>query len=48
MAPGTGPGSERVQGSMENTEVFRVIAEALSLASAKPLRASSRPLPANL
>jgi alkaline phosphatase len=31
MAPG--PGSERVQGSMENTEVFRVIAEALSLAS---------------
>lgn len=29
----TGPGSERVQGSMDNTEVFRVIAEALGLAS---------------
>jgi alkaline phosphatase len=29
----TGPGSERVQGSMDNTEVFRVIAEALGLAN---------------
>ncbi|MBB4379581.1 alkaline phosphatase [Bradyrhizobium sp. Rc3b] len=30
----TGPGSERVQGSMDNTEVFRVIADALGLAAA--------------
>jgi len=30
----TGPGSERVQGSMDNTDVFRVIADALGLASA--------------
>jgi alkaline phosphatase len=29
----TGPGSERVQGSMDNTEVFRVIVEALGLAN---------------
>ena len=29
----TGPGSERFQGSMDNTEVFKVIAEALGLAS---------------
>jgi alkaline phosphatase len=29
----TGPGSERVRGQMENTEVFRVIAEALGLGS---------------
>ena len=28
-----GPGSERVHGSMDNTDVFRVIAEALGLAS---------------
>ena len=28
-----GPGSERVHGSMDNTEVFRVIAEALGLAN---------------
>ena len=27
----TGPGSERVRGQMDNTEVFRVIAEALGL-----------------
>jgi alkaline phosphatase len=26
-----GPGSERVHGSMDNTEVFRVMAEALGL-----------------
>jgi alkaline phosphatase len=31
----TGPGSERVHGSMDNTEVFRVIADALGLAEAK-------------
>jgi alkaline phosphatase len=31
----TGPGSERVQGSMDNTEVFRVMVEALGLASAE-------------
>jgi len=29
----TGPGSERVRGQMENTEVFRIIAEALGLGS---------------
>jgi alkaline phosphatase len=29
-----GPGSEQVRGSMDNTEVFRVIAEALGLAAA--------------
>ncbi|HEY6383818.1 MAG TPA: alkaline phosphatase, partial [Pseudolabrys sp.] len=29
----TGPGSQRVHGSMDNTEVFRVIAEALGLAN---------------
>ena len=29
----TGPGSERVRGQMDNTEVFRVIAEALGLGS---------------
>ncbi|MFK4386927.1 MULTISPECIES: alkaline phosphatase [unclassified Bradyrhizobium] len=29
----TGPGSERVHGSMDNTEVFRVMAEALGLAA---------------
>jgi alkaline phosphatase len=31
-----GPGAERVHGQMENTEVFRVIAEALAFAPAKP------------
>ncbi|MFB6446100.1 alkaline phosphatase [Bradyrhizobium tunisiense] len=31
----TGPGSEHVQGSMDNTEVFRVIADALGLAAAQ-------------
>ncbi|ABD85609.1 alkaline phosphatase [Rhodopseudomonas palustris] len=30
-----GPGSDRVHGSMDNTEVFRVIADALGLAPAK-------------
>ncbi|NOJ50957.1 alkaline phosphatase [Bradyrhizobium archetypum] len=30
----TGPGSERVKGSMDNTEVFRVMADALGLAAA--------------
>ena len=32
----TGPGSERVHGSMDNTEVFRVIADALGLAAPGP------------
>jgi alkaline phosphatase len=32
----TGPGSERVRGQMDNTEVFRVIAEALGLGSPLP------------
>jgi alkaline phosphatase len=32
----TGPGSERVQGSMDNTDVFRVMADALGLAAAGP------------
>lgn len=31
-----GPGSERVHGSMDNADVFRVIADALGLAPAKP------------
>jgi alkaline phosphatase len=31
----TGPGSERVHGQMENTEVFRIIAEALGLGQAR-------------
>ncbi|WP_024575575.1 MULTISPECIES: alkaline phosphatase [unclassified Afipia] len=31
----TGPGSDRVRGSMDNTEVFRVIADALGLAEPK-------------
>ena len=30
----TGPGSERVRGSMDNTDVFRVMADALGLAPA--------------
>jgi alkaline phosphatase len=30
----TGPGSDRVHGSMDNTEVFRVMAEALGLGAA--------------
>jgi alkaline phosphatase len=30
----SGPGSDRVRGQMDNTEVFRVIAEALGLGSA--------------
>jgi len=37
----TGPGSERVRGQMDNTEVFRVMAEALglgSLAASEPKR----------
>ncbi len=37
----TGPGSDRVRGQMDNTEVFRVIAEALGLGDGvKPDRAS--------
>jgi alkaline phosphatase len=30
----SGPGSERVRGQMDNTEVFRVMVEALGLGSA--------------
>jgi alkaline phosphatase len=30
----SGPGSERVRGQMDNTEVFQVIAQALGLGSA--------------
>jgi alkaline phosphatase len=32
----TGPGAERVHGSMDNTDVFRVIADALGLAPPEP------------
>jgi alkaline phosphatase len=32
----TGPGSERVRGSMDNTEVFRVMADAFGLAATGP------------
>lgn len=31
---GTGPGSDRIQGSMDNTDVFRIMADALGLAPA--------------
>ena len=31
---GTGPGSERIRGSLENTDVFRIMADALGLAAA--------------
>ena len=31
---GTGPGSERIHGSMDNTDVFRIMADALGLAAA--------------
>jgi alkaline phosphatase len=31
---GTGPGSERIRGSLDNTDVFRIMAEALGLAAA--------------
>ncbi|KRR28756.1 alkaline phosphatase [Bradyrhizobium retamae] len=31
---GTGPGSERISGSMDNTDVFRIMADALGLAAA--------------
>jgi alkaline phosphatase len=30
----TGPGSERIHGSMDNTDVFRIMADALGLAAA--------------
>jgi len=30
----TGPGSDRVRGQMDNTEVFRIMVEALGLGSA--------------
>ena len=32
----TGPGSERVRGQIDNTEVFRIIAEALGLGHQPP------------
>ncbi|MDE5458876.1 alkaline phosphatase [Bradyrhizobium sp. CSA112] len=32
----TGPGSERIHGSMDNTDVFRIMADALGLAAAGP------------
>jgi len=31
---GTGPGSERIHGSMDNTDVFRIMVDALGLATA--------------
>ena len=31
---GTGPGSERIRGSLDNTDVFRIMADALGLAAA--------------
>ncbi len=31
---GTGPGSDRIRGSLENTDVFRIMADALGLAAA--------------
>jgi alkaline phosphatase len=39
----SGPGSERVRGSMDNTEVFRVMAEALGLAAAPVTTAGASP-----
>lgn len=33
----TGPGAERVHGQMENTELFRIMADALALSPAKPM-----------
>ena len=33
---GTGPGSDRIRGSLENTDVFRIMADALGLAAAGP------------
>ena len=39
----TGPGSDRVHGSMDNTEVFRVIAEALGLGGDRTERLPHRP-----
>ena len=34
----TGPGSERMRGKIDNTEVFRVMVEALGLGSGQPAR----------
>jgi alkaline phosphatase len=39
----SGPGSERVRGSMDNTEVFRVMAEALGLGAAQITTAGASP-----
>lgn len=36
-----GPGSERVKGFLDNTEVFRVMAEALGLGRAAPSPSAS-------
>ena len=33
LLTGTGPGSELIQGSMDNTDVFRIMANALGLAA---------------
>ena len=45
----TGPGSERVRGFLDNTEVFRVMAEALGLgapqAKAHPAARTPKPRP---
>ena len=37
-----GPGAQKVHGQMENTEVFRVMADALALAPAAPARAAKK------
>jgi alkaline phosphatase len=39
----TGPGSERVRGQMENTEVFRVMVEALGLGAGPATEAQKMP-----
>jgi alkaline phosphatase len=39
----TGPGSDRVRGQMDNTEVFRVMVEALGLAAATGTDAHGAP-----
>ncbi|HET9157076.1 MAG TPA: hypothetical protein VFN91_10445, partial [Myxococcaceae bacterium] len=38
-----GPGSERVKGFLDNTEVFRVMAEALGLGRAPAAAPAARP-----
>jgi alkaline phosphatase len=39
----TGPGSDRVRGQMDNTEVFRVMVEALGLGAATGTDAHGAP-----